>query len=160
MICLRAVLKLGSIIKEYKVSFVLLLALFLTVYVLFPVFTVMGNDLLFQIQTYNAIDFVMLVLLSASTSALLLVSYYSQINRKKVCSSVEVGGSAIFGSLSGVLASIVATATCAGCVAPIVALFGLGFGVLTFLLQYQLYVGIGAIILQFLFVCYLLRKQV
>jgi len=130
----------------YSFSFVLSSLIFLVIFVAIPVLTIPGNDLAFQISTYNVDDYIFLILLAVLSGLTLAVQIYRWKNPAKKCNvAVSIGRSAGVG-LSGAFASIIGTAVCFSCIAPILALFGLGFGGASFLLVHRTEISILAII--------------
>ncbi len=133
--------------KKYLAIFISFTVFFLLLFVAIPLFTIVGNDLAFQLSTYNSSDYVLLAVLSLLSGLIFTLQLYKREYGKKVCNSVGTYASTASASASGVFASVLGTAVCASCIAPIVAFFGLGFGAVSFVLEYQIHFSLVAIII-------------
>ena len=119
--------------KKYSRIFLLLSALIVVVYILIPVFTIAGNDLLFQLSVFTLKDWFLIVPLSLLIGLMITMQVY---NYKKT--KMLNAGKGIVGSSSGIIAGLFGTAGCSSCLASV---FGfLGIGNILFLLEYQAYV--------------------
>ena len=68
-------------------------------------------------------------------------------------------GTATAGGLGALFAGIVGTAFCASCLAPLFAIFGIGFGGVIFVLEYRFYFVAG-ITLLILIAIYLTARKI
>ncbi len=123
----------------FTASFVVMFILF----TLIPILTVNGNTVTTQLEIFTVRDYVIIALLSGLYSLFIAMQVYVMRQKKKV-SSV---GTTIGGGLGALFAGIAGTAFCASCLAPLFALFGIGFGGVIFVLQYRFYFVTGIIFL-------------
>ena len=123
----------------FTASFVVMFILF----TLIPVLTLNGNTVTTQLEIFTVRDYVIIALLSGLYSLFIAMQIYVMRQKKKV-SGV---GTTIGGGLGALFAGIAGTAFCASCLAPLFALFGIGFGGVIFVLQYRFYFVTGIIIL-------------
>ncbi|MBI2040072.1 hypothetical protein HYT18_03290 [Candidatus Microgenomates bacterium] len=110
-----------------------------------PIRTIPGNDLAFQISILTPKDWFLFTILPILTALSIVMNVYILKNRGSAQDGVAMVGQGGTGFFSGLIASVLGTATCASCVASIFGFLGVG-GVL-FLLQYRTYITVGAIIL-------------
>jgi len=126
--------------RNYFLTFISISILFLAIVIFIPVFTIPGNDILFQLGIFTYWNYILMFSLSILISLMISMQIYDY-NLKK---SIKKAGGAVVGGFSGFIAGVFGTASCASCVA---AIFGfLGAGTVFFLIQYQWYiVGISLI---------------
>ncbi len=110
-----------------------------------PIRTVPGNDLAFQLSILTPKDWFLFTLLPVLTALSIVMNIYILRNKSSIRDSASMAGQGGTGFLSGVIASVFGTASCASCLASIFGFLGVG-GVL-FLLQYRTYITAAAIIL-------------
>lgn len=110
-----------------------------------PIKTIPGNDLAFQISILTPKDWFLFVSLPALTALSIVMNVYILKKKKSAQDSIAMVGQNGTGFLSGVIASVFGTATCASCVASIFGFLGVG-GVL-FLVEHRTIITTGAIIL-------------
>lgn len=67
-------------------------------------------------------------------------------------------GATVGGAFGALFAGITGTAFCASCLAPLFAIFGIGFGGLIFVLEYRLYFVAGILVLMFIALFLTARK--
>ena len=113
----------------FTASFVVMFILF----TLIPVLTVYGNTVTTQLEIFTVRDYIIIALLSGLYSLFIAMQVYVMRQRKKVSGL----GTTIGGGLGALFAGIAGTAFCASCLAPLFALFGIGFGGIIFVLQYR-----------------------
>lgn len=156
---LRQLIVAFQIVFEYPTSaplFLLFAIAFFLILIAIPAFTVPGNDFFFQIEILTLTDFLLLATLAILTSLSLAFHLCLIKNRAKDSSSLKLAGQTGANVISGILASIFATASCSACVASI---FGfLGFGAVIFLLEYRLYIVSLAIVLNTVSLYFLSKK--
>lgn len=141
--------------KGYVFIFLSLFALFFTLFVLIPVWTVAGNTLRTQLDIFTTRDYAVLILLS-SLSALFITMQVFIMRQKRTMGSA---GTATAGGLGALFAGIAGTAFCASCLAPLFAIFGIGFGGVIFVLEYRFYFVVGITILM-LIAIYLTARRI
>ena len=126
---------------------------FLILYVMAPVWAIPGNDLAFQLSLFSPLEIVLLLALSFLTALLIVmqVFLFVRVGRRAFAD----GG---VGVASGVMATLVGTASCLGCSIGIVLGF-LGVGAVVFLIQYQVPILIGTIVI-FLVALFLIGRRV
>ena len=129
--------------KNYLSLFLIITLLLLAAYVLIPVFTIPGNDILFQLSIWKFKDYAVLIPLSFLVSLMITMQVYSFKQKRK--NTLNETGKSVVGGYSGIIAGVFGTASCSSCVA---AIFGfLGTGSVLFLIEYQWYVVAGSIAL-------------
>lgn len=121
--------------KNYFYLFLTLFFIFFALFVFIPVWTVAGNTLATQLDIFTARDYLVLILLSSLSSLFITMQAYVMRQKRKIggVSTATAGG---FGAL---FAGIAGTAFCASCLAPLFAVFGIGFGGVVFVLNYRWY---------------------
>ncbi len=132
--------------RRYVLLFFVIALIFAVLFVLVPVLSVPGNTPLFQLALFTLVDFVVLGVLTVISSLYMTMQIYVMRTGKKM---QGVGG-AVGGAFGSLFAGITGTALCASCLAPLFAIFGIGFGGLIFILEYRLY--IVAVILGMMFI--------
>lgn len=116
-----------------------------------PAKTIPGNNFFFQLSLLSTFDLILMFILSAATS--LSVIFHLYIRYFKSPHDLKITGQMGISFISGIIASIFGTATCAVCVASI---FGfLGFGAVLFLISFRFYIVGFAIILTLISLHYL-----
>jgi len=129
--------------KSYKLWFFGLTAIFITAYILIPVWLTPGNTLSFQISLLRPSDYILFLILSAVTALLILMQMFLFLSSKK--GRVGAVGQGGVGAFSALFGGLLATAACSSC---IVAILGfLGVGSTFFILENQPYFVTGAIAL-------------
>lgn len=141
--------------KNYIFLFLALFFSFFALFVLIPVWTVLGNTLSTQLDIFTARDYAVLVLLSSLSS--LFISMQGYVMRQK--SKMGSMSTATAGGLGALFAGIAGTAFCASCLAPLFAIFGIGFGGVVFVLEYRWYFVV-AITLVMLVAIYLTARKI
>lgn len=137
---------------------ILLVGVFLAMFALFvliPVWTVPGNTLTIQLDIFTARDYAVLVLLSFLSSLFISMQIFVMRERKKIAGA----STAVGGVLGALFAGITGTAFCASCLAPLFAVFGIGFGGVIFVLNYRWYFVL-AITLFMLVAIYLTARKI
>lgn len=108
--------------------------LFLSLFILLPVFLVPGNSLLFQLSIFTFWNYVLMILLSILIGIMISMQVYNYKTKK----SIKISGKGVVGSFAGFIAGMFGTAACSSCIA---AIFGfLGIGTVFLLLEYQPYI--------------------
>lgn len=141
--------------KNYFYLFLALLFIFFALFVLIPVWTVLGNTLSTQLDIFTARDYTVLILLSSLSSLFITMQAYVMRQKRKM------GGvsTATAGGIGALFAGIAGTAFCASCLAPLFAVFGIGFGGTLFVLEYRWYFVV-AITLFMLTAIYLTARKI
>jgi hypothetical protein len=142
--------------KPNYIKLFLILALGMSaLFVLIPVWTVACNTLAYQLKIFTPRDYAVLVLLSGLFALFVTMQTYMMRLRKKIAGvSTAVGG-----GLGALFAGIAGTAFCASCLAPLFALFGIGFGGVVFVLNYRWYFVVGVTLL-ILIAIYLTARKI
>ena len=131
--------------KRYLFGFFLAAFTMFWLLLYIPIRSVPGNDLAFQLSILTPKDWLLFTILPALTALSIMMNIYIFRHKKSAQDGVSMAGQGGTGFLSGIIASVFGTATCASCVATI---FGfLGFSGVLFLLQYRTAITTGAIIL-------------
>lgn len=141
--------------SNYKTWFITIALFFFILLIAIPALTVPGNDFFFQLSILTKTDFLLLITLSILTALALTFHIYLIKNQSKV-KLESLAGQTGTSLISGLIASVFATASCSACVASI---FGfLGFGAVLFLLKFRLYIVSLAIILNIISLYFLSKK--
>ena len=142
--------------KKTRSIFILLIAfaVMLTLFILIPVWAVPGNTLTTQLSIFALQDYIVLILLS-SLSALFLTLQIHVMSEKKKFGSAST---AVSGGIGALFAGVAGTAFCASCLAPLFAIFGIGFGGVVFVLEYRLFF-VTAISISMLIAIYLTARK-
>lgn len=141
--------------RKYVFLFFLLLLIFFALFTLIPVWTVVGNTIATQFGIFSARDYTVLVLLSSLSSLFITMQVFVMRRERKISGA----GTATAGGLGALFAGISGTAFCASCLAPLFALFGIGFGGVIFVLEYRWYLVV-AITLLMLVALYLTARKI
>ncbi len=141
--------------KKYQLIFLAISVVLLSLFVLIPVLSVEGNTPLFQLALFTPVDLVVLGVLTLISSLYMTMQIYVMRTGRKV---QGVGG-AVGGAFGALFAGITGTAFCASCLAPLFAIFGIGFGGLIFVLEYRLYFVVGILIIM-LIALYLTARKI
>jgi hypothetical protein len=121
-----------------------------------PIRTIPGNDLAFQISILTPKDWFLFIVLPALTALSIVMNVYILSKKRSAQDSVVMVGQGGTGFLSGVIASVFGTASCASCVASI---FGfLGVGGVFFLVEHRTIITTGAIFLMLISLYFTSRK--
>lgn len=140
---------------NYALLFMVSFFVFFAFFVLVPVWTVSGNTVATQLGIFMARDYAALILLSSLSSLFIIMRVYIMRNKRKM----EGVGIATVGGLGAFFAGIAGTAFCASCLAPLFAIFGIGFGGVIFVLEHRFYFVIGITIL-ILIAIYLTARKI
>ena len=141
--------------KNYAILFTILILVMFALFTLIPVWTVAGNTLATQLKIFTTRDYGVLTLLSVLSALFITMQVYVMRLRKQV----EGVGRTLSGGLGALFAGIAGTAFCASCLAPLFAVFGIGFGGVVFVLNYRFYFVI-AITLLMLTAIYLTARRI
>lgn len=135
--------------------FAALAILFMTVLIAVPAGTIPGNNFFLQLALLRPIDLLLLFTLSAANSLSVIFHLYIR-HFAGPKSDLKLTGQTGVSIISGLIASIFGTATCAVCVST---LFGfLGFGTVLLLLKFRIYLVSAAIILTIISLHFLAKK--
>ena len=134
----------------FAFSFIVMFSLF----ILIPIKIVAGNSFTIQLSILSIKDYVIIILLSGVYSLFVPMQVFVMKKRKK---SKEIG-TVVGGSVGVLVAGIAGTAFCTACLAPLFALFGIGFGGVLFVLEYHLYFVIAIVVLMLLAIYFTARK--
>lgn len=121
-----------------------------------PIRTIPGNDLAFQLSILTPKDWFLFIVLPILTALSIIMNIYILNHKRSLQESALMVGQGGSGFLSGIIASVFGTATCAACVATFFGFLGVG-GVL-FLIQYRAYIATAAIILLLISLYFTSRK--
>ncbi len=132
--------------KRYKIWFAVISAVFISAYILFPVWHMPGNDVASQLSALTPYDYFLFIVLSTATALLVLMQIFLFSRSKKgKMAALGQGGA---GAFSSFFAAILATAACFSCVA---AIFGfLGAGSVFFITENKPLIVTGVIALIFI----------
>jgi hypothetical protein len=140
--------------KNYIVLFLLAFVVMFILFTLIPVFTVAGNTVATQLEIFTLRDYLVAGLLSGLYSLFITMQIYVMRQRKKVGGV----GTTVGGGVGALFAGVAGTAFCASCLAPLFALFGIGFGGVVFVLEYRFYFVIGVIVFMLIAIYLTARK--
>ena len=128
----------------------------LSLYTYIPIRVVAGNDLAFQLSLLRPQDFILLVSLSLLNGLFITMQVYSMRMTKNTVSGI---GKSVSGGVGALFAGVAGSAFCASCLAPLFALFGIGFSGVIFTLQYRFYI-VAVIVAFMLLAIYLTSKKI
>ena len=147
---IREPLKKTNYVYLFLASFFIFFALF----VFIPVRTVLGNTLAIQLEIFTTRDYAVLVLLSSLSSLFITMQVYVMRQKRKIGGV----GTTTAGGVGALFAGIAGTAFCASCLAPLFAIFGIGFGGVIFVLEYRFYFVAGITLLMLIAIYLTARK--
>ncbi|MBI2334558.1 hypothetical protein HYU96_02040 [Candidatus Daviesbacteria bacterium] len=130
---------------KYLTGWLVLSLAILGLFIYIPIKNIPGNDFTFQLSIMTLQDKILTALLAMGVSLSLVMNIYAfKLTRSKKL-SISIIGQSGGGFLSGVVASIFGTATCAACV---FTLFGfLGTAGVFFLLEYRTWIVLISLII-------------
>ena len=131
--------------KLYLLGFLVVAFVMFWLLLYIPVRAIPGNDLKFQLSILTPKDWFLFTALPVLTALSIIMNIYILKIKRSAQDSISMAGQGGTGFLSGVIASVFGTATCASCVASFFGFLGVG-GVL-FLVQYRTFITVGAITL-------------
>jgi len=137
---------------------VLIAVVFFGLFVYIPIATIPGNSLEFQLSIFSQKDYILMLLLAILVGLNFSLQIYSFNKQKEQYELVRSTGQVAVSGISGVFGSVVGTAACASCLTFLFGLIGLGTGSVFFVLNYQPYFLIGAIILLLISLYFASRK--
>lgn len=140
----------------YLFFFISASAFFYFILIAFPAKTIPGNNFTFQLSLMRLTDHLLLTCLSLITGLNLTFHLYLFKRRRESFSPVKTTSDSVLGIFSGLVASILGTATCGVCVGTIFGYFG--FGTVLFLLKWRLQIVAFALFLSVISLYYLSRK--
>ena len=139
----------------WLILFIILILVMFSLFTLIPAWTVAGNTFATQLKIFTARDYAVLALLSGLSALFITMQVYVMRLKKQIRGM----GKTLGGGLGALFAGIAGTAFCASCLAPLFALFGIGFGGVVFVLNYRWYFVI-AITLLMLVAIYLTARKI
>jgi len=145
---------------RYRVLFVVVFAVFFALFILLPsIFVSEGiTNLSYVLEGVLGFlqfqDFVTITGLSLLYALFVPMQVYA-FRQKKEYAGI---GTAVGGGVGTLFAGIAGTAFCASCLAPLLGLFGIGFGGVLFVLEYRLYFVIAIILLMLTAIYYTARR--
>lgn len=142
--------------KNYRLALLILIPLIFFLLVSIPVNTIPSNDFKTQFSLYKYSDYLMLAAVSSLVSLFLLMHVYNFKRMRQARERAGVLGTGSIGGSAGVLASVFGAATCPMCVASLFSF--LGVGAVGFLLQYQWWVFVVALLLMLASLYFVSRK--
>lgn len=140
--------------RSFALLFLILFFVFFALFVLIPVWAVPFNTLATQLDIFTARDYAILVLLSSLSSLFITMQAYVMRQKRKI----EGMSTATAGGIGTLFAGIAGTAFCASCLAPLFAIFGIGFGGVIFVLEYRFYFVVGITLLMLIAIYLTARK--
>jgi len=129
--------------KNYLALFLLAFLLMLVLFTFIPIWAVPGNSIAIQLDIFKSLDYLTILFLSGLYALFVAMQTYLMRQKKSlggIATSIGGGASTLFAGIAG-------TAFCASCLAPLFALFGIGFGGVIFVLEYRFYFVIGILAL-------------
>tara|TARA_B100000745_G_scaffold77587_1_gene47082 strand:- start:934 stop:1431 length:498 start_codon:yes stop_codon:yes gene_type:complete len=140
--------------KKYSVLFAVISLIMLSLFVLVPTWTVPGNTVSSQLTVFTPTDLFILALLTIISALYMTMQIFVMRTGRKI----QGVGATVGGAFGALFAGITGTAFCASCLAPLFAIFGIGFGGLIFILEYRLYFVAGILALMFIALYLTARK--
>jgi hypothetical protein len=120
---------------------------FFALFIAIPVFTIPGNNLVFQLSIFRTQDYALMIFLAVLVGLNIAMQAYIW---KKQRERGDISQSVVQGTVSGamgIFGTVVGTAACASCLASLFGLIGLGTGSVFFVLKNQPYFLLGAVLL-------------
>lgn len=142
--------------KNYRLALFILIPLIFFLLVSIPVNTVPSNDFKTQFSLYQSRDYFILAVVSFLVSLILLMHAYNFKRMRQARERAGALGTSGIGGSAGALASVFGAVTCPVCVASLFSF--LGVGAVGFLLQYQWWVFIAALLLMLISLYFVSRK--
>lgn len=155
-ICLatRQVLK----IRNYFLIFIVSSALLFISLVIFPLFTIPGNTLAFQLKIFTIRNYLLMIFLSLLAGLNMALSWYGFTQQKKISDASQAIAGGAVSAIAGIFGAVASTASCLSCLVALLGFVGLGVGSALFILQNQSYFLIGAIALMIISLYFAARK--
>ena len=145
---------------QYQVLFVVVFAVFFGLFIVLPSISVSGGiaNLAYSLEGVLGFlqlqDYVTITGLSLLYALFIPMQVYA-FRQKKEYAGI---GTAVGGGVGTLFAGIAGTAFCASCLAPLLGLFGIGFGGVLFVLEYRFYFVIAIVLLMLTALYYTARK--
>lgn len=144
--------------RRYVLIFLVSAVVLFVSLVAFPLFTIPGNTIAFQLKIFTAQNYLLMAFLSILAGLNFALSWYGFVQQKKVSDvSQAVAGGAV-STIAGFFGAVVATASCLGCLVALLSLVGLGVGSALFILKNQSYFLLGSIALMIISLYFAARK--
>lgn len=153
-LAIRRVFKTRNYLLIFSVSAV---GLFLSL-IAFPVLTVPGNTIAFQLKIFTTQNYLLMAFLSMLAGLNLALSWYGFTQQKKISNASQSVVAGTVSTIAGIFGAVVGTASCLGCLVALLGLVGLGVGSALFILKNQSYFLLGAIALMIISLYFAARK--
>ena len=140
--------------KNYIALFSFVFVLMLVLFTYIPIWTVPGNSIAIQLDIFKPLDYLTILFLSGLYALFVAMQTYLMRQKKSgggITTSLGGGASTLFAGIAG-------TAFCVSCLAPLFALFGIGFGGVIFVLEYRFYFVIGIVVLMLIAIYFTAKK--
>ena len=121
--------------KKYKLLLVFVSLVVFFLFVLIPTISIPGNTFLYQLSLFSFLDLTITISLSILYAVFVVMQVYSMRHKKQISDI----GATVVGGAGTLLAGVAGASFCASCLAPLFAIFGVGFGGVLFLLEYRFY---------------------
>ena len=147
---------------KHKIYTLILLAislLFFSAFVLVPVFSIPGNNVVFQLSLYAPPELLLMSFFALLIGLTITLQVYA-IREKKHCSVPKAHAQGATTGVTGIFAGVLGTAVCASCLIPLFAAIGLGTGSLFFVLENQIYFLIGAVVIMLVSLYFALKRVI
>lgn len=144
--------------RNYFLIFIVSSALLFISLVIFPLFTIPGNTLAFQLKIFTIRNYLLMVFLSLLAGLNIALSWHGFAQQKKVSDASQAVAGGAVSAVAGVFGAVVATASCLGCLVALLGFVGLGVGSALFILKNQSYFLLGAIALMLISLYFSTRK--
>jgi hypothetical protein len=144
--------------RKYFLVFILLSVIFFSLFIVIPLITIPGNDLMFQLHIFRTRDYSLmafLAILVGTNLALQVYNWQKQRVKQKLSRAVTKGVSS---GVFGIFGAVVGTAACASCLASLFSFIGLGTGSVFFVLKNQTLFLLGAIVAMLVSLYFVSRK--
>lgn len=141
--------------KRYRLLFAGIFIAMAALFVLIPVWVVPGNTLVTEFELLTASNIAVMLFISALYALFVTMQVYAMRRKRTVRDATVVAG----GSAGALFAGIAGSAFCASCLAPLFALFGIGFGGVLFVLEYRFYI-VAIIVFFMLIALYLTARKI
>jgi len=146
-----------EVLQRPKYSLLFVGAFLVTLYllILIPALSVPGNSFFLQLTLFTPLGWTLISFIALLYALFMTMQIYVFRNHKKMAGV----GASVGGGVSVLFAGVASSAFCVSCLAPLFALFGIGFGGVLFVLEYRFYFVVVIVVLMAISI-YLTAKKI
>lgn len=112
-------------------------------YAVLPAMLTPGDTIGLQLVIFTWEDYVLMAVLAGLTGLQAALA----VSRLRAMRAADAAVTSAMSGAAGIVGALVGTASCASCLGPLLGILGLGAANAFFLLEYQRYVSVGAVVL-------------